>query len=83
MNGAPTNYKRLRKLVNFIQRYHKQHGYAPCVREMGEAIGGSTSLINYYMLDLQNRGVLEYTPKIARTVRVLPVDLDEKLPIGD
>lgn len=83
--GQHPNFKRMRRLVDFIQDFTETHGYAPIIREMGEGIAkngrpASTSLVRYYMDDLKERGILDFTPHAARTVRILPnIDLDEIL----
>ena len=48
-----------------------QHGYAPSVRDVGEAIGRSSSSTAQRIIDyLKKREWIEYTPKVARSIKI-------------
>ena len=72
-----TNPKALQVLV-FIRSYYDECKYPPCVREIGEAVGiTSTSVVNYYLVDLHDRKLIKMTPKVARSY--VPIEVfDEK-----
>jgi hypothetical protein len=48
-----------------------QNGYAPSVRDVGEAIGRSSSSTAQRIIDyLKRRGWIDYAPKIARSMKI-------------
>ncbi|MDP4158403.1 MAG: LexA family transcriptional regulator [Bacillota bacterium] len=59
-----------KKILTFIQEYHDENHWAPTVREIGAAIGvKSTSMVQGYLLDLQDLGKIVY--KGVRKIRVV------------
>jgi repressor LexA len=60
------------KVLAFIDAYIKEHGYSPSFREIGEALGiSSTSHVSYWVTRLVLEGRLTKEPNIARSVRVV------------
>jgi len=58
---------RQKAILSFIEKFLSQHGYPPTIREIGEAVGiASTSVVNYNLNKLVERGYLERQPKVSR-----------------
>lgn len=56
----------------FIRQFIKQHGYSPSVREIAAGIGTtSTSVAGYHIRRLSDLGKIEWTPGIARSIRII------------
>ena len=63
------------KILAFIDTYIKEHGYSPNMREIGDAVGiSSTSHVSYWIDRLIEQGKLTKTENIARSVRVVGAD---------
>lgn len=64
--------KRQREIFDFISRYLKQHGYPPTVREIGGAVGlTSSSTVHAHLSKLEKLGVLKRDPTKPRAMEVL------------
>lgn len=64
--------ERLKKIMYFLTAFTKENGYAPNIREIGESITvSSTSLIDYYLNQLEELGYIARDKHIARSIRVL------------
>jgi LexA DNA binding domain/Helix-turn-helix domain len=62
---------RQRKILRAIRESVQQHGYPPSMREIGEAVGlTSTSSVGYQLSILQRKGYLHRGVGRARTVEV-------------
>jgi repressor LexA len=82
---------RQRKVLQVIRDSVQRRGYPPSMREIGEAVGlTSTSSVSYQLSTLQNKGYLRRDAGRPRTVEVrLPghpavrpdVDADEEMPM--
>ncbi|WP_299024033.1 transcriptional repressor LexA [uncultured Thermanaerothrix sp.] len=68
-NGLSERHKRI---LQFIEEYRHQNGYSPSIREIGDAIGvASTSLVNYYLDQLEDLKYIQRDRSISRAIRVL------------
>ena len=64
--------KRQREIFDYISRYLKQHGYPPTVREIGGAVGlTSSSTVHAHLSKLEKLGVLKRDPTKPRAMEVL------------
>lgn len=64
--------ERLKKIMYFLTNFTKENGYAPNIREIGDSIAvSSTSLIDYYLNQLEEQGYIARDKHIARSIRVL------------
>ncbi|MEW6403828.1 MAG: transcriptional repressor LexA [Chloroflexota bacterium] len=71
--------ERHQKIIDFIQDYQRKSKHPPSIREIGENCGiSSTSVVNYYLDQLEREGVIERDRKISRGVR-----LAGPTPLGD
>ncbi|MFQ5577371.1 MAG: repressor LexA, partial [Anaerolineae bacterium] len=51
--------ERQTKILSFIKSFTLESGYPPTIREIGEAVGiSSTSVVNYNLTVLQREGVI-------------------------
>jgi repressor LexA len=63
--------ERQRGILNFIEAETRQRGYPPSVREIGEAVGlTSTSTVHAHLASLQRLGYLRRDPTKPRAIEV-------------
>ena len=64
--------KRQREIFEFIKRYAGEHGYPPTVRDIGKAIGlTSSSTVHAHLANLEKVGLLRRDPSKPRAIEVL------------
>jgi repressor LexA len=64
--------KRQREIFDYISRYLSRHGYPPTVREIGKAVGlTSSSTVHAHLSKLEALGVLRRDPSKPRAMEVL------------
>lgn len=62
---------RQREVLGVIERHLRDHGYPPSVREIGEAVGlTSTSTVHAHLETLERRGYLRRDPTKPRAIEV-------------
>jgi repressor LexA len=67
----PTLTARQRKIVRFIGDWVREHGYSPSMREIGRAVGlTSTSSVEHQLSALEAKGYLRREAGCPRTVEV-------------
>jgi len=60
---------RAREILSFIQRFAREHGYPPTIREIGSAYGiSSTNGVRYYLNLLEKAGHLRRSERISRGI---------------
>jgi repressor LexA len=63
--------ERHQRILEFLQVYQRANKYPPSIREIGEKTGiTSTSVVNYYLDQLEKKGLIERDRKISRGVRL-------------
>lgn len=63
--------ERHQRILDFLKDYQRANKYPPSIREIGEKTGiSSTSVVNYYLDQLEKRGLIERDRKISRGVRL-------------
>jgi repressor LexA len=63
--------RRQREILEVIDRYMRERGYPPSVREIGEAVGlTSPSTVHNHLAALQRRGLLRRDPTKPRAIEV-------------
>ncbi len=71
--------KRQQEIFDFIKRYSARHGYPPTVRDIGKAIGlTSSSTVHAHLSNLERIGLLRRDPTKPRAIEVL-VDKAKKV----
>ena len=64
--------ERHRKIMEFLTKFQASNGYSPSIRQIGDSINvKSTSLVDYYLNQLQEMGFIEREDHISRSIRVL------------
>ena len=60
------------KILLFMEKYQKQYGYPPAIREICEETGiSSTSVVNYYLDQLENWGYIKREKNISRGITII------------
>lgn len=68
---------RQQEILNFIKREVKEKGYPPSVREIGEAVGlSSSSTVHGHLARLESKGLIRRDPTKPRAIEVLDQDID-------
>src|SRR4051794_1027614 len=64
--------KRQREIFDFIKSYSARHGYPPTVRDIGKAIGlTSSSTVHAHLANLEKLGLLRRDPTKPRALEML------------
>jgi repressor LexA len=64
--------KRQQEIFDFIKRYSAKHGYPPTVRDIGKAIGlTSSSTVHAHLANLEKVGLLRRDPSKPRAIELL------------
>lgn len=59
--------ERQRRILDFIGRFQQQHSYPPTIREIGQAVGiSSTSVVDYNLKVLERQGLLRRDREVSR-----------------
>lgn len=75
--------KRQQEIFDFIKQYSGQHGYPPTVRDIGKAIGlTSSSTVHAHLANLEKLGVLRRDPTKPRAMEILDKAKKAILPQG-
>jgi len=62
---------RQRRMLDFIQHFSEESGYPPSIREIGKAVGiSSTSVVNYNLNRLVEEGYLSRDQNVSRGIRL-------------
>jgi repressor LexA len=63
---------RHKKIMEFLEEFQKENGYSPSIREIGESIDvKSTSLVDYYLKQLEELSFISRENHISRSIRIL------------
>jgi len=58
--------------MEFLTKFQNSNGYSPSIRQIGDSINvKSTSLVDYYLNQLQQMGFIDREDRISRSIRVL------------
>jgi repressor LexA len=64
--------ERQKKIMEVIEQFQDQNGYPPSIREICERTSiSSTSVVNYYLEQLEEMGFIERDRRVSRGVRLL------------
>jgi repressor LexA len=76
--------ERQRGMIDFIRRFTQDKGYPPTIRQIGEAVGiSSTSVVNYNLNKLEKDGHLTRDLKVSRGVRLVEAPGSKPARLGD
>lgn len=72
---------RQKAILEFLHDYAEKHGYPPSIREIGAAVGiSSTSVVNYNLRILEERNYIEREREISRGIRLVGSEERESAP---
>ena len=75
--------KRQQEIFDFVKRYGSEHGYPPTVRDIGKAIGlTSSSTVHAHLHNLEKLGVLRRDPTKPRALELLGQAAKKVVPTG-
>ena len=75
--------KRQQEIFDFIKRYTARHGYPPTVRDIGKAIGlTSSSTVHAHLANLEKLGALRRDPTKPRAMEILDKAKKAVVPAG-
>ena len=64
--------KRQKEIFEFVKKYSAKHGYPPTVRDIGKAIGlTSSSTVHAHLANLEKLGLLKRDPSKPRAIELL------------
>ncbi|HID87583.1 MAG TPA: repressor LexA [Anaerolineae bacterium] len=64
--------ERQQGILRFIKDFIRRNGYPPTIREIGEAVGiSSTSVVNYNLNILEREGCIQRNRTVSRGIRVV------------
>lgn len=64
--------ERHKKILEVFERFQLQNGYPPSIREIGKLAGiSSTSVVNYYLDQLEDTGHIERDRNVSRGIRLV------------
>lgn len=71
--------RRQNDILTFVRRYTDSHGYPPSVREIGSAMGlTSSSTVHSHLAALERKGYLRRDPSKPRALEILREGVDER-----
>lgn len=60
------------KILEVLERFNNQNGYPPSIREICDKTGiSSTSVVNYYLNQLEESGHIERDGRVSRGIRLM------------
>ncbi|HET7087512.1 MAG TPA: transcriptional repressor LexA [Anaerolineae bacterium] len=63
---------RQQAMLEFIQRFTRDHRYPPTIREIGQEVGiSSTSVVNYNLNILEREGLIERDKEVSRGIKLI------------
>lgn len=63
---------RQRRILSFIHAFTDEHGYPPSIRDIGQAVGiSSTSVVDYNLRVLEREGYIRRDREVSRGIEVM------------
>jgi len=64
--------ERHKKILKFLEKFQAENGFPPSIREIGESTNiSSTSVVNYYLNQLEEMNFIERESNVSRGIRLL------------
>jgi len=64
--------ERHKKILKFLEKFQAENGFPPSIREIGENTNiSSTSVVNYYLNQLEEMNFIERESNVSRGIRLL------------
>ena len=78
---APVIYKRQNQIFEFIKQYIQNHGSAPTLREIADAMGvSSLATVHEHLQTMQEKGLIRRKGGKARSIEILRLKPEEHDP---
>jgi repressor LexA len=75
---------RQQRMLDHIQRFSSENGYPPSIRQIGKAVGiSSTSVVNYNLNRLVEEGFLDRDQNVSRGIRLTDKLIKASNSLGD
>lgn len=71
LDGRPGGRIVRERVAACIAAYWAGHGYAPSLRDVAAGLGLAVSTVHHHVLLLERAGMLESTPGLMRSLRVV------------
>ncbi len=69
-------------ILEFVNKFVQENGFAPSVREIGMAVGlSSTASVSYHLQQLQNKGLLQSTGVKGRKRAIVTAQRPGQIPV--
>lgn len=81
MPSAAELSSRQQRMLAMIREFMLEYGYPPTIRQIGEAVGiSSTSVVSYNLKVLQDKGLLRRDKEVSRGLRLAEEEAEEEVP---
>ena len=71
--------KRQREILDYLQEFIQQHGYAPSLEEVGRQFGlSSLATVHKHLTNLQEKGFIRRSWNRSRSVELLPARMGQR-----
>jgi len=78
MSARTALTERQREILEYLQKHLRLNGYPPSVREIGQAIGlSSSSTVHTHLRQLEEKGWIRRDPTKPRAIEIMHSDEDE------
>jgi repressor LexA len=70
-----TRSERQKRIIEYIQEFAQRNGYPPTIRQIGDAVGiSSTSVVNYNLNVLEQAGYIVRDRTVSRGIRLVSAE---------
>ena len=70
------------QILDFVESFTKENGYAPSIREIGAAVGlRSTASVSYQLQQLQDKGLLQASSEKGRKRAIVTTRKQDQIPV--
>lgn len=70
--GIEQSINKQQLILLAISQFHRQHGYAPTIRDLMELVDvSSTSVVTYHLDRLRDAGMIDWVDGSARTLHLV------------
>lgn len=81
MRAASPLSERQQRILEFIREFSHERGYPPTVREIGQAVGiSSTSVVDYNLRALRRMGYLRRDAEVSRGIGLVDLEAEQPRP---
>ena len=78
----PRTSNKAQEILDFVNTFVQENGYAPSIREIGAAVGlSSTASVNYHLQQLQEKGLLASPGEKGRKRAIVTTQRPGQIPV--